>query len=63
MEKLMENLITNKFYTTKEEIQEKLGVFCAVNLITNEECVTLMKLAEEKYGTTTTENIIAEPTV
>ncbi len=47
--KLLENLITKKFYTNKEEIQSKLAVFYAVNQITDEEYTTLTLKVEEVY--------------
>lgn len=46
--KLLENLITKKFYKNKEEINDKLAVFYAVNQITDEEYTTLT-LKEKKY--------------
>ena len=47
--KLLENLISKKFYTNKEEINDKLAVFYAVNQITDEEYTTLTLKVEEVY--------------
>lgn len=47
--KLLENLITKKFYEKKEEIQNKLDVFYAISKITDEEYTTLTLKAEEVY--------------
>ncbi len=47
--KLLENLITKKFYKNKEEIQSKLAVFYAVNQITDEEYANLTLKVEETY--------------
>lgn len=46
---IMENLINNKFYTTREEVEKKLGVFFAFNVITEVEYTKLMQLTESKY--------------
>ncbi|WP_162836007.1 MULTISPECIES: hypothetical protein [unclassified Clostridium] len=46
---IMENLINNKFYTTKGEVEKKLGVFFAFNVITEVEYTKLMQLTESKY--------------
>lgn len=47
--KLLENLITKKFYKNKEEANAKLAVFYAVNQITDEEYTTLTLKVEEVY--------------
>lgn len=47
--KLLENLITKKFYKNKEEVNTKLAVFYAVNQINDEEYTTLTLKAEEVY--------------
>ena len=47
--KLLENLISKKFYKNKEEINDKLAVFYAVNQITDEEYTTLTLKVEEVY--------------
>lgn len=47
--KLLENLITKKFYKNKEEVNAKLAVFYAVNQITDEEYTTLTLKVEEVY--------------
>lgn len=48
--KLLENLITKKFYKNKEEVHAKLAVFYAVNQITDEEYTTLTLKVEEVYA-------------
>jgi hypothetical protein len=52
MGSIMENLISNKFYATKDDIEKKLGVFFAFNVITQDEYTKLMQLSESKYQTT-----------
>ena len=47
--KLLENLITKKFYKNKEEINDKLAVFYAVNQITDAEYTDLTLKVEEVY--------------
>ena len=47
--KLLENLITKKFYKNKEEVHAKLAVFYAVNQINDEEYTTLTLKVEEVY--------------
>ncbi len=47
--KLLENLITKKFYKNKEEINDKLAVFYAVNQITDAEYTGLTLKVEEVY--------------
>lgn len=47
--KLLENLITKKFYKNKEEINDKLAVFYAVNQITDAEYTALTLKVEEVY--------------
>ena len=46
---LLENLINKKFYETKEEIQNKLNVFFAMNVISEEEYSNLTLKVEEVY--------------
>lgn len=46
---LLENLINKKFYDTKEEIQNKLNAFFAMNVITSEEYSALTLKVEEVY--------------
>ncbi|MEO2601022.1 hypothetical protein [Clostridium butyricum] len=46
---IMENLINNKFYSTKEEVDKKLSVFFAFNVIVQEDYTKLMQLTESKY--------------
>ena len=48
--KLLENLISKKFYTNKEEINDKLAVFYAVNQITDAEYTDLTLKVEEVYA-------------
>ena len=50
MSAIMENLINNKFYTTKEEAEHKLNVFFAFNVITEADFNRLMQLTESKYA-------------
>ena len=47
--KLLENLIIKKFYESKEQIQNKLAVFYAVNEITDEEYAKLTLKVQEVY--------------
>ena len=47
--KLMTNLITKKFYDTKEEAIAKLDVYFAMNRITEEEYAELALLADSVY--------------
>lgn len=47
--KLLDNLITKKFYKNKEEVNAKLAVFYAVNQITDAEYTDLTLKAEEVY--------------
>ncbi|WP_321825676.1 hypothetical protein [Clostridium butyricum] len=54
MTKMLENLINNKYYSTKEEVGQKLNVFFAFNVLTQEEYTKLMQLADEKYKETVT---------
>ncbi|ALP91166.1 hypothetical protein HMPREF1084_01923 [Clostridium butyricum 60E.3] len=49
MNKIMENLITNKYYSTKEEVEQKLSVFFAFNIIQENDYTQLMQLTDEKY--------------
>lgn len=49
---IMENLINNKYYKTKEEAIHKLNVFFAYNVITEEDFNRLMDLTESKYTVT-----------
>lgn len=53
MYNVMKNLITNKYYPTKEEAVEKLDVFLAYNRITADQYAELMALADEKYAEST----------
>ncbi|MFR8044159.1 MAG: hypothetical protein ACLU7E_18910 [Clostridium butyricum] len=58
MTKMLENLINNKYYSTNEEVGQKLNVFFAFNVLTQEEYTKLMQLADEKYKETTTEETV-----
>ncbi|WP_252244778.1 MULTISPECIES: hypothetical protein [unclassified Clostridium] len=49
MYKIMENLINNKFYKTVEEVEKKLNVFFAFNVVIEEDYTKLMQLIKEKY--------------
>lgn len=53
MKTIMENLINNKFYSTKEEVEKKLGVFFAFNVIAEADYTKLMQLTESKYTVVT----------
>ena len=46
---IMENLIEKKYYKTREEVDKKLNVFYAFNVITEEDYTRLMELANTKY--------------
>lgn len=46
---LLNNLIEKKFYENKEEIQNKLNVFFAMNVISEEEYSNLILKVEEVY--------------
>ena len=56
MFKILENLINNKYYATKAEVERKLNVFFAYNVLTEEEYTQLMSLTEEKYKETVVED-------
>ena len=56
MFKILENLINNTYYSTKEEVERKLNVFFAYNVLTEEEYTQLMALTEEKYKETVVED-------
>lgn len=47
---IMKTLINNKYYSTKDEVQEKLDVFFAVNKLTPDNYTELTALVVEKYG-------------
>lgn len=47
--KLLENLIAKKYYTSKEEIENKLNVFYAMSKISDEEYSNLILKVEEVY--------------
>lgn len=49
MYKIIENLINNKFYKTIEEVEKKLNVFFAFNVLVEDDYTKLMQLTEEKY--------------
>lgn len=52
---IMENLITNTFYSTKDEALKKLNVFYAYKILTDDEYTKLMDLTNQKYPETTTD--------
>lgn len=52
---LMESLISKKYYATKEEVSEKLGVYFAFNMITSDQMTELALLAEGVYAPPVTE--------
>ena len=56
MFKILENLINNKYYATRAEVERKLNVFFAYNVLTEEEYTQLMALTEEKYKETVLED-------
>ena len=56
MFKILENLINNKYYATRAEVERKLNVFFAYNVLTEEEYTQLMGLTEEKYKETVVED-------
>ena len=56
MFKILENLINNKYYATRAEVERKLNVFFAYNVLTEEEYTQLMALTEEKYKETVIED-------
>lgn len=49
MTMIMNNLITNKFYNTREEVEKKLNIFFAFNVLTETDYDQLMKLTDSKY--------------
>ena len=64
---LLFNLIEKKYYEKKEEIENKLNIFYAMNKISDEEYSSLVLKAEEVYAEATenteeTDNIIEETT-
>lgn len=48
--KLLENLIAKKYYTNKEDIENKLNVFYAMSKISDEEYSNLTLKVEEVYA-------------
>ena len=50
MYEVMKRLITNKFYTTQEDAQQKLDVFYAMNKLDDMQYVELTELAESVYN-------------
>lgn len=47
---LLEKLIVKKYYASKEDIENKLNVFYAMNKITDEEYSNLTLKVEEVYA-------------
>ena len=58
MSKIMENLINNKYYATKDEVEQKLNVFFAFNVVTQEEYTQLMELTNQMYNETVIEETV-----
>lgn len=59
---LMSSLITKKYYATKEEATDKLGVYFAFDMIDAEQMTELALLAETVYAPPTVEpEIPTEP--
>lgn len=63
---LLLKLIEKKYYAEKEQIENKLNIFYAMNKISDEEYSSLVLKAEEVYAEATdteeTDNIIEETT-
>lgn len=64
---LLLKLIEKKYYEKKEEIENKLNIFYAMNKISDEEYSSLVLKAEEVYAEATenteeTDNIVEETT-
>jgi len=64
---LLLKLIEKKYYAEKEQIENKLNIFYAMNKISDEEYSSLVLKAEEVYveateNTEETDNIIEETT-
>ena len=64
---LLFKLIEKKYYVEKEQIENKLNIFYAMNKISDEEYSSLVLKAEEVYveateNTEETDNIIEETT-
>lgn len=53
MYNILTNLINNKYYKTKEEIEQKMSVFFAFNVLTENEYTNLMELVTTVYKTET----------
>ena len=49
MANIMENLINNKYYKTRDDVEKKLNIFYAFNVIEESEYKKLMELANTKY--------------
>lgn len=58
--KLMTNLISKKFYDSKEEAIEKLDVYFAMNRISEEEYAEMCLLADNVYKPIIEEETIEE---
>lgn len=57
---LLEKLITKKYYANKEDIENKLNVFYAMNKITDEEYSNLTLKVEEVYAVVEDTEEVAE---
>lgn len=60
--KLLENLIAKKYYTNKEEIENKLNVFYAMSKISDEEYSNLTLKVEEVYAVVEDTEAVEETT-
>lgn len=59
---LLEKLITKKYYTNKEDIENKLNVFYAMSKITDEEYSNLTLKVEEVYAVVEDTEVTEETT-
>ena len=57
---LLEKLIVKKYYASKEDIENKLNVFYAMNKITDEEYSNLTLKVEEVYAVVEDTEEVAE---
>lgn len=57
---LLEKLIVKKYYANKEDIENKLNVFYAMNKITDEEYSNLTLKVEEVYAVVEDTEEVAE---
>lgn len=59
---LLEKLIVKKYYANKEDIENKLNVFYAMNKITDEEYSNLTLKVEEVYAVVEDTEAVEETT-